>query len=106
MILASSYFSKYLRTIASYLEHHALPFSARWDSSEALAGKVVRNPASPASVAEMASVKRAREREDAQRRMEAGEPVVVEVGEKPPILPETIKAKLYGMPESKRSITW
>lgn len=105
-ILASPYFAKYVRTIAGYLEYHARPFQARWDSSAALAGKVVRNPASPASVAELASTKRARERDDAQRRMEAGEHVAAEVGDSPPVLAETIKAKLYGMPEPKRSIAW
>ena len=105
-ILASAYFSKYARTIAGYLEYHAQPFSARWDSSAALAGRVVRNPASQTSVAELASTKRTREREDAQKRLEAGEQVMVEVGDKPPVLAEAIKAKLYGMPESERSIAW
>jgi len=105
-ILSSPDLGRYLKTLVPILRHGATPYNAQWDSSHLLAGRTVRNPASSAGVAEAASQRRAAAREDAQAKLDRGERVEAEVGDKMPVLSETIKARLYAMPEPKRSIAW
>lgn len=105
-LLSDPKLSVYLKSLVPLLERDAKPFPAKWDSSAAYAGKEIKNPASPASLAEEASKKRAKDREVSQRLLEMGGNVDVPVGDSPPVLPQLLKNKLYAMKESARSIAW
>ena len=105
-ILSSPSIGVYLRSIVPYLSYGSKPFTARWESTPSLAGKLVRNPASQSGLAEEASRRRGLEREAAQKAMDAGQMVDTPTGDKPPQLAPAIMKKLFTMPEPDRSILW
>lgn len=108
IVLASPNISAHLKHLVRLLEHGARQTSASFDPQTWTMGGLARNPASTVWAAEEASKRRAAEREEAQRRIQVyGQGSVVgEVGDRPPGLADTIKARLYKMKEPERSVAW
>lgn len=107
-ILADPLFPAHLRNLVLLLEHSVRKTAAAWESPGQLHGMLVPNPASSSGLVEQASKRRKVERENAQKIMESGNPmgVQVEIGNKPPAMSVSAKKKLLSMKEPARSIHW
>ncbi|WVR04961.1 hypothetical protein IAU60_001973 [Kwoniella sp. DSM 27419] len=107
-ILSQPNFSAHLRSLVTLLEHGATVLDFPREAPAFTQGRLCRNPASDGIRAELASRRRAQEREAAQRQMEmfGGPGVRVEVGDKPPALSQTVRDRLYATREPNRSIAW
>lgn len=107
-ILSDPSFPAHLRHMVLLLEHGAKKTQAAWDAPGQVYGVVVPNPASTSGQLEQATKRRKVEREKAQRTIEAGNPmgVVVQVGDRPPVMSAIAKRKLHAMPEPARAIHW
>ncbi|EIW70248.1 hypothetical protein TREMEDRAFT_38872 [Tremella mesenterica DSM 1558] len=107
-ILTMSDFAQHLKVLTSLLEYAAKPYQVGFEPRQGTQGLLVRNPAGSAAQADEASKRRAMDREQAQKIMltQGGKGVDVEVGDKPVILSNITKARLYAMREPIRSIQW
>lgn len=108
LVLSSTSISAHIRHLMRLLDHGARQTSASFDPPGWAVGSMARNPASSAFAADEASRQRGIEREEAQKRIETygSGSVMVDVGDRPPILADSIKAKLFKMKEPQRSIAW
>jgi len=107
-ILSDSSFPAHLRHMVLLLEQGGKKTQAAWEAPGQVYGVVVPNPASTSGQLEQATKRRKVERERAQRVIEAGNPmgVVVQVGDRPPVMSAAAKRKLHAMPEPARAIHW
>ena len=105
-ILADPLFPAHLRNMVLLLEHSERKTAASWEAPAQYHGMVVPNPASSAGLVEQASKRRKVEREAAQKVMESGNPmgVIVDVGDRPPPMSMSAKAKLFALKEPARYI--
>lgn len=107
-ILSEPSIAAHLKQLVILLEHGAKTTEVAWEPPSAMRGKNVFNPASASALARQAALKRQRQREIDQPRMQmfGGPGVFREVGEAAPMLNPSIKRELYTMSEPKRSIAW
>jgi chromatin structure-remodeling complex subunit RSC9 len=107
-ILSNPSFPAHLRQMIILLEHGVKKTQASWEAPGQVYGVVVPNPASTSGQLEQATKRRRVEREKAQRVLESGNAmgVVVEVGDRPPVMSVLAKRKLQGMSEPARAIHW
>ncbi|WRT66848.1 uncharacterized protein IL334_003811 [Kwoniella shivajii] len=108
-ILSNKDFVFHLKNLVMLLEYGSKSIGLSWDNPDPQStGKVYRNPASNFIRLESVAKRRIQEREIAQRQMEifGGQGVKVDVGEKPPVLSQITRERLYNMREPNRSISW
>lgn len=107
-ILSQPSIAAHLRQLVILLEHGAKSTEVAWEPPTAVRGKHVFNPASASALSRQAALKRQRQREIDQPRMQmfGGPGVFREVGDSAPALNASIKRELYTMSEPKRSIAW
>lgn len=107
-ILSDPSIGAHLKQLVILLEHGAKMTEVAWEPPQAERGKNVFNPASASALARQAALKRQRQREIDQPRMQmfGGPGVFREVGDAAPTLNPSIKRELYTMSEPKRSIAW
>jgi chromatin structure-remodeling complex subunit RSC9 len=108
LILSLPSFPAHLRNLMLLLEHGAKPLQATWEAPGPYQGVLIRNPASMNAQAEAAAQQRKRDRDLAARQLETHGRVelVAEVGDRPPVISQAMRKKLYSMAEPQRSIAW